>query len=62
MYTDNHFNIGAQDKDQSSETKLILSSIGKGKNQGKNVSIKAYDHKQAHTLLKKHKLQGYFRF
>jgi hypothetical protein len=26
------------------------------------VSIKAYDDKQAHTLLKKHKLQGYFVF
>ena len=27
---DNHFNIGVVDKDQSSETKLILNSIGKG--------------------------------
>ncbi|HDG1010460.1 TPA: ABC transporter permease [Staphylococcus aureus] len=59
---DNHFNIGVVDKDQSSETKLILNSIGKGSNLGKNVSIKAYDDKQAHTLLKKHKLQGYFVF
>ncbi len=50
---DNHFNIGVVDKDQSSETKLILNSIGKGSNLGKNVSIKAYDDKQAHTLLKK---------
>ncbi len=49
---DNHFNIGVVDKDQSSETKLILNSIGKGSNLGKNVSIKAYDDKQAHTLLK----------
>ncbi|HDD0347077.1 TPA: ABC transporter permease [Staphylococcus aureus] len=59
---DNHFNIGVVDKDQSSETKLILNSIGKGSNLGKNVSIKAYDDKQAHTLLKQQKLQGYFVF
>ncbi len=26
------------------------------------MSIKAYDDKQAHTLLKKHKLEGYFVF
>lgn len=53
---DNHFNIGVVDKDQSSETKLILNSIGKGSNLGKNVSIKACDDKQAHTLLKQQKL------
>lgn len=59
---DNHFNIGVVDKDQSSETKLILNSIGKGSNLGKNVSIKAYDEKKAHDLLKQQKLQGYFVF
>ena len=55
---DNHFNIGVVDKDQSSETKLILNSIGKGSNLGKNVSIKGYDEKKAHDLLKQQKLQS----
>ena len=56
------FTIGIVDKDQSKETQLILGSVGKGSNLGKNVSLKKYNENEAHQLLKQQKLQGYFVF
>ncbi|MCE3022120.1 ABC transporter permease [Staphylococcus pasteuri] len=59
---ESNFTIGIVDKDQSKETQLILGSVGKGSNLGKNVSLKKYNENEAHQLLKQQKLQGYFVF
>lgn len=59
---DSKFNIGIVDKDHSKETKLILNTVGKGNNLGKNAALKTYNENQAQHLLKQNQLQGYFVF
>lgn len=57
---DERFHIGLVDKDQSSETRLILNSIGDGKSIGNNLELKKMPEHKAERLLKQNKLDGYF--
>ncbi len=57
---DERFRIGLVDKDQSSETRLILKSIGDGKSIGNNLELKQMPEHKAERLLKQNKLDGYF--
>ncbi|MDK9864635.1 ABC transporter permease [Staphylococcus sp. IPLA37010] len=59
---DSKFRIGVVDRDQSTETALILKSMGNGTNLGKDISIKRYNKQEAHQLLKARKLEGYYVF
>lgn len=59
---DSKFRIGVVDRDQSTETALILKSMGDGTNLGKDISIKRYNKHEAHQLLKAQKLEGYYVF
>lgn len=59
---DSKFRIGVVDRDQSTETALILKSMGDGTNLGKDISIKRYNKQEAHQLLKAQKLEGYYVF
>ncbi|WP_420494071.1 ABC transporter permease [Macrococcus psychrotolerans] len=57
---DERFRIGLVDNDQSSETRLILKSIGDGKSIGNNLELKQMPEHKAERLLKQNKLDGYF--
>lgn len=57
---DERFRIGLVDNDQSSETRLILKSIGNGKSIGNNLELKQMPEHKAERLLKQNKLDGYF--
>src|SRR5699024_5114807 len=59
---DTKFRIGVVDHDQSTETKLILKSMGNGSNLGKDISIKRYNKQEAHDLLKAQRIEGYYVF
>lgn len=59
---DSKFRIGVVDRDQSTETALILKSMGNGTNLGKDINIKRYNKQEAHQLLKAQKLEGYYVF
>lgn len=59
---DSKFRIGVVDRDQSTETALILKSMGNGTNLSKDISIKRYNKQEAHQLLKARKLEGYYVF
>lgn len=57
---DERFRIGLVDNDQSSETRLILKSIGDGKSIGNNLELKQMPEHKAERLLTQNKLDGYF--
>jgi len=57
---DERFRIGLVDNDQSSETRLILKSIGDGKSIGNNLELKQMTEHKAERLLTQNKLDGYF--
>lgn len=59
---DNHFTIGIVDKDKTNETKIILNAVGDGQSLGNDLNIKHYNEQQAHKLLKRKKIDGYFIF
>lgn len=60
--TDEKFRLGLVDNDQTSETKLILKSIGDGQSIGNDLELKQMDYDEAKRLLEKNKLDGYFVF
>lgn len=57
---DERFRIGLVDNDQSSETRLILKSIGDGKSISNNLELKQMPEHKAERLLTQNKLDGYF--
>ncbi|QUR94492.1 ABC transporter permease [Macrococcoides canis] len=59
---DERFRIGLVDNEQSSETRLILKSIGDGKSIGNDLELKLMPEHKAEKLLKQNKLDGYFVF
>lgn len=60
--TDEKFRLGLVDNDQTSETKLILKSIGDGQSIGNDLELKQMDNDEAKRLLEQNKLDGYFVF
>lgn len=59
---DEKFRIGIVDQDKSSETKLIMESMGNGTNLGKDISVTRYNQSEAQRLLVERKLEGYYVF
>ena len=59
---DAKFNIGIVDEDHSKETKLILNSMGNGKNLSKDIRLQQYNKHKAHQLLQQQKIEGYYVF
>lgn len=54
--------IAVVDEDKSKETKLILATVGDGKDMGEQLNISAQTKEDAQQLLKNHQLDGYFVF
>lgn len=54
--------LGVIDRDQTKETKLILSAVGNGQMISKGFSIEHYTETEASKLLKSHRISGYIAF